>query len=62
MVSFVESWIEKIKVRVAQCAMMMVINKLTLLTGREHRGKEKIRPPKGWKAEILSNTAYVSRY
>jgi hypothetical protein len=50
MVSFVESWIEKIKVRVAQCAMMMVINKLTLLTGEKKKsdhpkaGKPKYYP------------------
>ena len=32
--------------------MKMVINKLTLLTGREHREKEKLTLPKGWKARI----------
>jgi hypothetical protein len=42
--------------------MMMVINKLTLLTGREHSGKEEITLPKGWKAGMLSNTTYMSRY
>jgi hypothetical protein len=31
---------------------MVVINKLTLLTGREHREKEKLTLPKGWKARI----------
>jgi hypothetical protein len=43
--------------------MMMVIKKLTLLTGREHREKKKrITLPKGWKARMLSNTTDINLY